>query len=144
MCKFVDIAFEQALKSYNEGGLPIGAVLVRDEEVISVGHNMRVQSDDPLAHAEMVCLKSAGRIGTYKGCTIYSTLSPCYMCSGTIVQFGIKKVVIGEEENFQGGREFMESHRVEVINLNDDRCKELMTKFIAEKPDLRNEDIGTL
>ena len=144
MTDYMDLAYQQALKSYNEGGLPIGAVLVRDGEVIAVGHNMRVQADDPLAHAEMVCLKNAGRIGSYKGCTIYSTLSPCFMCSGTIVQFGIKKVVIGEEENFYGGRKFMESHGVEVVNLDDEKCKALMAKFIAEKPELWNEDIGTL
>ncbi len=144
MDKFMDLAFEQAQKSYDEGGLPIGAVLVRNGDVLSVGHNMRVQNDDPLAHAEMSCLRNAGRIGSYFGCTVYSTLMPCFMCSGTIVQFGIKEVVVGEDDNFKGGKEFMESHGVSVTNLNDQRCKDLMAKFIAERPELWNEDIGLL
>lgn len=144
MKEFMDLAYAQAKKSYDEGGLPIGAVLVKDGHIIASGHNMRVQNDDPLAHAEMSCLKNAGRIKTYSDCTIYSTLMPCYMCSGTIVQFGIKKVIVGEDINFKGGKEFMESHGVEVINLNDERCIALMAKFIEEKPELWNEDIGTL
>ncbi len=144
MDKFMTMAYEQALKSYNEGGLPIGSVLVKNGELVAVGHNMRVQSNDPLAHAEMTCLKNAGRIKSYKGCTIYSTLMPCYMCSGTIVQFGIKEVIVGEDENFKGGKEFMEAHGVKVTNVNDERCIALMAKFIAEKPELWNEDIGEL
>lgn len=144
MDKFMTLAYEQALKSYNEGGLPIGAVLVRNGEIIASGHNMRVQNDDPLAHAEMSCLKNAGRIKTYKDCTIYSTLMPCYMCSGTIVQFGIKEVIVGEDINFKGGKEFMEQHGVKITILGDQRCIDLMAKFIAEKPELWNEDIGEL
>ena len=144
MQEFMDLAYSQALKSYNEGGLPIGSVLVKDGELVAQGHNMRVQNDDPLAHAEMTCLKNAGRIKSYRGCTIYSTLMPCYMCSGTIVQFGIKEVIVGEDTNFKGGKEFMESHGVKVRNMNDPKCIELMAKFISEKPDLWNEDIGEL
>jgi cytosine/creatinine deaminase len=144
MQEFMDLAYQQALKSYNEGGLPIGSVLVRDGKIISSGHNLRVQNDDPLAHAEMVCLKNAGRIKSYKGCTIYSTLMPCYMCSGTIVQFGIKELIVGENKNFEGGKEFMEQHGVNITILNDDNCTKLMSKFIEENPELWNEDIGLL
>ncbi|NTW32938.1 MAG: nucleoside deaminase, partial [Bacteroidetes bacterium] len=95
-------AFEQAQKSLNEGGIPIGAVLVNDEKIIGRGHNQRVQKDNPILHGEMDCLQNAGRQKNYKGTTLYTTLSPCMMCSGTIVQFKIPKVVIGENLNFDG------------------------------------------
>ncbi|MEZ5336586.1 MAG: nucleoside deaminase [Methanolobus sp.] len=106
------------------------------------GHNRRVQHDDPLAHAEIDCIRSAGRIGKYNDTVIYSTLMPCYLCAGAIVQFGIKKVFAGESETFDGASGFMREHGVEVIDLDIDECKKLMKQFIREKPELWNEDIG--
>ena len=136
------LAFEQALKSYNEGGLPIGAVMVEDAEVVAAGHNRRVQNGDPIAHGEMDCLRRAGRRSNYAGVTLYTTLSPCMMCAGTIVQFGIPRVVIGENENFSGNIEFLRSHGVGVLLLDDSACKDLMARFIREQPELWFEDIA--
>ena len=144
MDQFMQAAIEQAEKSLSEGGIPIGSVLVKDGHIIARGHNKRVQEQNPILHGEMDCLFNAGRIGTYRDTIIYSTLMPCYMCAGTIVQFKIPKVVVGEAKTFEGARSFMEQHHVEVIDLNDSRCIELMEKFIAENPDLWNEDIGEL
>lgn len=140
--KFMTMAFDQAQKSYDEGGLPIGAVMVEDGQVLAVGHNKRVQEGDPIAHGEMDCLRQAGRRNSYKNVTLYTTLSPCMMCAGTIVQFGIKRVVIGENENFAGNIAFLESHGVEVVVLDDKRCIVLMARLIQEKPQLWNEDIA--
>lgn len=139
---FMTSAFEQALKSYREGGLPIGAVLVRDGKIIGRGHNRRVQDGNPIAHGEMNCLQNAGRMRRYTDTTLYTTLSPCMMCAGTILQFGIPKVVIGENENFGGNEGFLERHYVSTIVLDDGRCKELMSKFIQERPELWDEDIA--
>ncbi|WP_299464114.1 nucleoside deaminase [uncultured Microscilla sp.] len=144
MDKFMEAAIAQAEKSYNEGGIPIGSVLMRNGEIIAQGHNKRVQEANPILHGEMDCLLNAGRIGSYKDTVIYSTLMPCYMCAGTIVQFNIKKVVVGESQTFAGARKFMESHGVEVVDLNLQKCVDLMTRFIEEKPTLWNEDIGEL
>lgn len=140
--KFMAMAFDQAQKSYDEGGLPIGAVMVEDDQVLAAGHNKRVQEGDPIAHGEMDCLRQAGRRNSYKNVTLYTTLSPCMMCAGTIVQFGIKRVVIGEDENFAGNIAFLESHGVEVVVLDDKRCIALMARLIQEKPQLWNEDIA--
>jgi len=137
-------AIAEARKGLAEGGIPIGSVLVKDGKIIGRGHNKRVQELNPILHAEIDCLQNAGRIGTYKDTILYSTLMPCYLCSGAIVQFGIKKVYAGESETFPGGKEFMESMGVEVINLNLDECKNLMKEFIAKNPTLWNEDIGKL
>jgi cytosine deaminase len=101
-----------------------------------------VQQDDPVTHAEIDCLRHAGRIGNYRDTVLYSTLMPCYMCAGAVVQFGIKKVIAGESETFPGAREFMESHGVEVVDLDLDECKQLMRDFIKAHPELWNEDIG--
>jgi cytosine deaminase len=139
---FMQAAFQQALKSYNEGGLPIGAVMVEGGNIIGSGHNRRVQNGDPTAHGEMDCFRRAGRRPNYRGVTLYTTLSPCMMCAGTIVQFGITRVVIGENVNFTGNIEFLQDHGVEVVLLDDVQCKALMQKFIMEKPELWNEDIG--
>lgn len=137
-------AYQQALKSYTEGGLPIGAVMVDTAtgEVIAVGHNRRVQDGNPILHGEMDCFQNAGRRPNYKGTTLYTTLSPCMMCSGTIVQFGIEKVVIGENVNFVGNMDFLKAQGVEVVLLDDEACKALMEKFIAEKPELWAEDVA--
>jgi len=135
-------AIDEAKKGRTEGGIPIGSVLVRAGEIIGRGHNQRVQKDDPMTHAETDCLRNAGRIGSYRDTTLYSTLMPCYMCAGTVVQFGIKKVIVGESKTFPGAPEFMRSHGVEVIDLSDPNCVTMMEEFINEKPELWNEDIG--
>ncbi|MFQ4142110.1 nucleoside deaminase [Chlorogloeopsis sp. ULAP02] len=142
MDEFMQAAIDEAKQGRQEGGIPIGSVLVKDGKIIGRGHNKRVQDADPVTHAEIDCLRNAGRIGSYRGTTLYSTLMPCYLCAGAVVQFGIKKVIAGESATFSGAKEFMESHGVEVIDLNSDECKQMMTQFIAEKPDLWNEDIG--
>ncbi len=140
--RFIRVAFEQAQKSYNEGGLPIGAVMVENNTIIAIGHNRRVQDGDPTAHGEMDCLRRAGRRPRYDGITLYTTLSPCMMCSGTVLQFGIKRVVIGEKQNFPGNVEFLRNHGVDVIVLDDPECISLMQRFIRERPDLWDEDIA--
>lgn len=139
---FLDAAIEEARQGWNEGGIPIGSVMVRDGEIIGRGHNQRVQKGDPVTHAEIDCLRNAGRVGNYKGVTLYSTLMPCYLCAGAVVQFGIKKVVVGESRTFPGAVEFMRSHGVEVIDMDDQECVEMMERMIREKPELWNEDIG--
>jgi creatinine deaminase len=144
MDEYMQEAFAQAKKSLTEGGIPIGSVLVKNGSLVATGHNKRVQEKNPILHGEMDCLNNAGRVGSYKGATIYSTLMPCYMCAGTIVQFKIPKVIVGESRTFPGAKEFMESHGVEVIDLDLPECVEMMEKFIAEKPELWNEDIGEL
>ena len=136
------MAIDEAKIGLSEGGIPIGSVLVKDGKLIAKGHNKRVQEQNPILHGEMDCLNNAGRIGNYKNAVIYSTLMPCYMCAGTIVQFKIKKVIVGESKTFSGAKEFMESHGVEVIDLNNDECIAMMEHFIKENPALWNEDIG--
>lgn len=140
--RFMREAFTQAKKSYDEGGLPIGAVMVENGAIIASGHNRRVQDGDPIAHGEMDCLRRAGRRARYDEVTMYATLSPCMMCAGTIVQFGIPRVVIGEAQTFTGNIEFLQSHTVEVTLLNDADCIELMSRFIRERPELWDEDIS--
>lgn len=140
--QFLSLAIEEARKGLSEGGLPIGSVLVRDGKVLGRGHNRRVQDGDPVTHAEIDCLRKAGRVGSYKGAVLYSTLMPCYLCSGAVVQFGIKKVVAGESQNFEGAPEFMKSHGVEVIDAKDAECTKMMGDFIRDNPKLWNEDIG--
>jgi cytosine/creatinine deaminase len=142
--KFMQRAIDQALKSRKEGGIPIGSVLVKEGKLVAEGHNKRVQEKNPILHGEMDCLTNAGRIGSYRGATIYSTLMPCYMCAGTIVQFKIPKVIVGESRTFSGARAFMESHGVEVIDLDLPECVKMMEDFIEEYPALWNEDIGEL
>ena len=144
MDEFMKAAIAQAQKSLSEGGIPIGSVLVKDNQIVARGHNKRVQEQNPILHGEMDCLNNAGRVGSYKNTIIYSTLMPCYMCAGTIVQFKIPKVVVGESVTFFGARAFMESHGVEVIDLNLPECIQMMEDFIANKPELWNEDIGEL
>ncbi|MBD3638990.1 MAG: nucleoside deaminase [Crocinitomicaceae bacterium] len=135
-------AIAQAKKSASEGGIPIGSVLTKNGEFVAEGHNKRVQEANPILHGEMDCLNNAGRIGSYRNTVIYSTLMPCYMCAGTIVQFKIPKVIVGESRTFPGAKEFMESHGVEVIDLDLPECVQMMEDFIAENPELWNEDIG--
>lgn len=137
-------AIKEAKKGLTEGGIPIGSVLAKGGTVIGRGHNQRVQKGDPTAHAEIECLRSAGRIKSYKELTLYSSLMPCYMCAGAIVQFGIKRVVAGELRTYSGGQSFMEEHGVEVTNLDNKECYELLQGFIEQHPDLWKEDIGKL
>jgi cytosine deaminase len=140
--RFMKAAIEQARKGLSEGGLPIGSVLVRGDQIVATGHNRRVQHSDPMAHAEIDCLTKAGRQKTYKDTVLYSTLMPCYLCSGAVVQFGVPKVIVGESVNFRGGPDFMRQHGVEVIDLHDAECIDMMGTFIREHPELWNEDIG--
>ena len=140
--EFMALALEQARKSYEEGGVPVGAVMVENGKVIASGHNQRVQKGDPIAHGEMDCIRQAGRRARYDEVTLYTTLSPCMMCAGAIVQFGIGRVVVGEDRNFKGNAGFLREHGVEVTLLDDDSCRSLMDTFIAERPDLWDEDIA--
>lgn len=137
-------AILEAKKGLAEGGIPIGSVLVKDDKIIGRGHNQREQKKNPILHAEIHCLQNAGRIGRYADTILYSTLMPCYLCAGAAVQFGIKKVIVGESTTFAGAKEFMQSHGIEVIDLDLDECKEIMTEFIKNNPELWNEDIGSL
>jgi cytosine/creatinine deaminase len=142
MDEYLKAAIDEAKTGLSEKGIPIGSVLVKDGKIVGRGHNKRVQDNDPMTHAEIDCLRNAGRVGSYKGAVLYSTLMPCYLCAGAVVQFGIKKVYAGESKTFSGAREFMESHGVEVIDLESEECVNMMNKFIAENPKLWNEDIG--
>ena len=138
----MEVAIAEARKGRSEGGIPIGSALVVDGRLVAQGHNKRVQENNPILHGEMDCLNNAGRVGSYRNAVIYSTLMPCYMCAGTIVQFKIPKVVVGESVNFPGARAFMEEHGVQVVDLADAECIEMMRSFIEEEPGLWNEDIG--
>ena len=142
--KFMLAAIEEARQGLREGGIPIGSVLVKDGKIVGRGHNKRVQDGDPVTHAEIDCLRNAGRVGSYRGAVLYSTLMPCYLCAGAAVQFGIRKVVVGESKTFAGAREFMEAHGIEVVDLALPECVAMMREFIAAKPQLWNEDIGQL
>jgi cytosine deaminase len=149
MDPFLRAAIDEARKGLSEGGLPIGSVLVRAGQIIGRGHNRRVQNGDPMAHAEIDCLTRARRQKTYADTVLYSTLMPCYLCTGAVIQFGIPKVIVGESVNFCGGEgkwgnspDFMRANGVEVIDLHDGECIEMMSKFIRENPGLWNEDIG--
>lgn len=125
-----------------EGGLPIGAVLVEGERTVASGHNQRIQRGDPTAHGEMDCLRAAGRRSSYRNTTLFTTLSPCMMCAGTIVQFKIPRVVVGEDRNFQGNLSFLRERGVTVSVLDSMPCFELMRSFIREHPEIWNEDIA--
>lgn len=144
MDQFMREAVKEARKGRDEGGIPIGSVLVRNNSILGRGHNRRVQEGDPIIHAEIDCLRNAGRIGSYRDTVLYSTLMPCYLCAGAAVQFGIKKVIVGESRNFAGARVFMEEHGIEVIDQDLGECVTMMQEFIAHNPRLWNEDIGEL
>lgn len=144
MDPFMQAAIDEAKKGLSEGGIPIGSVLVKDGKIIGRGHNKRVQDKNPVMHAETNALFNAGRIGSYKGCTLYSTLSPCYFCAGAAVQFGIKKVIFAESKTFAGAPDFMREHGIEVIDLNLQECIQMMEDFIKKNPELWFEDIGKL
>lgn len=140
--KFLRIAYEEALLGYREGGCPIGSVLAEGDRLVAQGRNQRVQKGDPIAHGEMDCLRKAGRQKSYRSMTLYTSLSPCMMCAGTIVQFKIPRVVVGEAVTFPGNPDFLRSHGVEVVIADDPDCRDLMARFIRERPALWNEDIA--
>jgi cytosine deaminase len=141
---FLAAAIEQARQSLAEGGIPIGSVLVHGGQIIGRGHNCRVQTGSPIDHGEMNCLRNAGRLpaSVYRQCTLYSTLSPCPMCSGAIVLYKIPRVVVGENRTFLGAEETLRAHGVQVDVVDDAECLRLMADFIRAHPQLWNEDIG--
>lgn len=135
-------AVEAAQKSLAEAGVPVGSALDIDGQLVASGHNQRVQLGDPIAHGEMSCLRLAGRQRSYKNAVLYTTLAPCMMCAGTIVQFKIPTVVVGESQTFTGELDFLRSHGVEVVLLEDQACVELMKTFQERYPEVWLEDIG--
>ncbi len=144
MDKFLEAAIDEAKKGMSEGGVPIGSVLVIDDRIVGRGHNQRVQKGSAVLHAEMDCLENAGRIraADYRRATLYSTLSPCDMCSGAVLLYGIPKVVIGENRTFCGPEEYVRSRGVEVVIVGNQECRQLMETFIENNPELWQEDIG--
>jgi cytosine deaminase len=141
---FLQAALEEARKSASEGGIPIGSILVHEGRIIGRGHNCRVQTGSPIDHGEMNCLRNAGRLPAkvYRNCILYSTLSPCPMCSGAIVLYKIPRVVVGENQTFLGAEDYLRANGVDVTILDDAECIQLMRGFIAANPQLWNEDIG--
>jgi creatinine deaminase len=144
MDEFMQAALEEARTGMAEGGIPIGSVLVIDDKIIGRGHNRRVQKDSAILHAEMDCLENAGRLTSkeYRRSILYSTLSPCEMCSGTVLLYKIPKVVIGENHTFQGPEDYLRSRGVDLVILNNEECVRMMHHFIETRPELWNEDIG--
>ncbi len=144
MTKYLAAAIDEARKGLSVGGIPIGSVLVIDERIVGRGHNQRVQKGSLVLHAEIDCLENAGRLTTadYKNAVLYSTLSPCDMCSGAILLYGIPKVVVGENQSFQGPEDYLRSRGVELEILDEEECRQLMRDFIASNPALWSEDIG--
>ena len=144
MNEFLQAAIEEAKKGLAEGGIPIGSVLVIDGRIAGRGHNQRVQKGSAVLHAEMDCLENAGRLkaADYRRATLYSTLSPCDMCSGTVLLYGIPKVVVGENRTFRGPEDYVRSRGVDIVIVDNNECRALMERFIREHPDLWNEDIG--
>ncbi|CAN6638462.1 cytosine deaminase [Trichomonascus vanleenenianus] len=143
--EYLQLAIDQAKKSASEGGVPIGAVLVdKDGKVLGAGHNQRMQKKSATLHGEMDALENAGRLpgSAYKGATMYTTLSPCDMCTGACLMYGISRVVMGENKTFIGGENYLRQRGVEVVNLDNEECYQLMQDFIKEKPQEWNEDIG--
>jgi cytosine deaminase len=144
MDQFLQAAIEEAKLGLSEGGIPIGSILVIAGAIVGRGHNQRVQKGSAILHAEMDCLESAGRLtaADYRGATLYSTLSPCDMCSGTVLLYGIPRVVIGENRTFRGPEDYVRSRGVELVIVDDPTCRQLMQSFISAHPQLWNEDVG--
>jgi cytosine deaminase len=144
MDKYLEAAIEEAKTGMAAGGIPIGSVLVIDDQIVGRGHNQRVQKDSAVLHAEMDCLENAGRITAtdYRRATLYSTLSPCDMCSGAALLYGIPRIVIGENRTFCGPEDYVKSRGVEVVVVDNQECRQLMEAFINNNPELWNEDIG--
>lgn len=141
---FLDAAIDEAQQGAREGGIPIGSVLILDGRIVGRGHNRRVQRGSAVLHAEMDCLENAGRLraADYRRATLYSTLSPCDMCSGAVLLYGIRRVVIGENKTFRGPEDYLRSRGVELVLADDQTCIAMMTEFIAAHPELWDEDIG--
>ena len=144
MDEFMQAAIDEAKKGLEEGGIPIGSVIVHDDKILGSGHNKRIQKGSVVLHGEMDAFENAGRQNakTYQNCTLYTTLSPCPMCTGAILLYKIPKVVIGENKTFLGAEDLLRSNGVEVVVLNNSECIEMMVDFIQNKPELWNEDIG--
>ena len=144
MDKFLEAAIDEARQGLAEGGIPIGSVLVIDGTIVGRGHNRRVQKGSAILHAEMDCLEQAGRLtaADYRRSTLYSTLSPCDMCSGATLLYGIPRVVVGEHRTFRGPEDYVRSRGVDVTVVDNEECVRLMREFIAARPELWNEDIG--
>jgi len=144
MDEFLQAAIDEATAGWNEGGIPIGSVLVHEGRIIGRGRNRRVQQSSPTLHGEMDALENAGRLpaSVYRACTIYTTLSPCSMCSGAILLYGIPRVVVGENVSFMGEEDLLRGRGVQVDVINDPICIELMATMMRDKPELWNEDIG--
>jgi len=144
MDPYLAAAVDEAREGLAEGGIPIGSVLVIDGRIVGRGHNRRVQKGSAVLHAEMDCLEQAGRLraGVYRDATIVSTLSPCDMCSGAILLYGIRRVIVGENQTFRGPEDYLRSRGVTIVIVNDPRCVTMMREFIAANPALWNEDIG--
>jgi creatinine deaminase len=144
MNRFLEAALDEAVKGLDEGGIPIGSVIVHDNKILGRGHNRRVQQGSAVLHAEMDALENAGRQAAhvYRECTLYTTLSPCSMCSGAILLYGIPRVVIGENRTFMGEEDLLRSRGVDVQLVQDDSCIQVMEAFIRQRPELWNEDIG--
>jgi cytosine/creatinine deaminase len=142
--EFMQAAIDEAKQGLAEGGIPIGSVIVHRGRIIGRGHNMRVQNGDPLLHGEMSAFKDAGRqpASVYRECVLYTTLSPCPMCSGTSLLYKIPKIIIGENVTFMGGEDWLRGQGVELVVLQDEECIAMMRDFIAAKPELWNEDIA--
>ena len=144
MEEFLAAAMDEARKGLAAGGIPIGSVLVIDGRIVGRGHNQRLQKGSPVLHAEMDCLENAGRLpaADYRRAVLYSTLSPCDMCSGAILLYGIRRVVVGENQTFRGPEDYLRSRGVELEVVENEECRQLMRNFIASNPSLWNEDIG--
>jgi len=144
MDEFLKAAYDEAQESLQEGGIPIGSVIVHDGRIIGRGHNRRVQQGSTVLHGEMDALENAGRqaASVYRECTLYTTLSPCAMCSGAILLYGIPKVIVGENATFLGEEALLRARGVQVDVVHDESCMQMMRSFIADQPDLWNEDIG--
>ena len=139
---FLREALAEAQEGYDQGGVPVGAVMVKNGKIIARGHNKRVQENDPVMHGETDCLRSAGLLENYEDVELYTTLSPCMMCAGAILHFGIRRVIVGENVNFEGNIQVLNEFNVETVLADDSHCKELMARFIQERPDIWFEDIA--
>lgn len=144
MDKFLKAAIDEAIKGLKEGGIPIGSVIVYQGKIIGRGHNRRIQEGSVVLHGEMDAFENAGRqsANVYKNCTLYTTLSPCAMCSGAILLYGIPRIIIGENKSFLGEEALLKSRGVDVMVIDNQECKDMMTSFITNNPELWNEDIG--
>ena len=140
--EFLEEAFKEAHAGYDQGGVPVGAVMVRDGVIVARGRNKRVQEANPVLHGETDCLKNAGLMKDYSDIEIFTTLSPCMMCTGAILHFGMQRVIVGEDQNFPGNIDYLRKRGVDVVLIDDSQCKNLMARFIEERPDIWYEDIA--